>query len=211
MENLRKIFLNIVNHLGNPEKVGNTWTEIVARYKTPPRFYHTFEGHISFCLREMEIAPINLIHNKEAVAMALLLHDAVMDFSRSDNEKQSAILALHLGQQLEIPIPFLRLVARLIRATKHHYQCDSENQDQKIVMDIDLAILGQKQDDFNKYEKNIRREYAFVPEVLFKSQRVAILESFLQRPFIYQTKYFQEKYESQARQNLALSINKLRE
>jgi predicted metal-dependent HD superfamily phosphohydrolase len=54
------------------------------------------------------------------------------------------------------------------------------------------------------------REFDSVPSLLFRRKRAEILESFLARPRIYTTELFGERYESQARHNLAKAIERLR-
>ncbi|MEJ2132683.1 MAG: N-methyl-D-aspartate receptor NMDAR2C subunit, partial [Gammaproteobacteria bacterium] len=81
--------------------------------------------------------------------------------------------------------------------------------DQKLVSDIDLAILGADLPRFDAYEEQIRREYAWVGDEEFRTTRKAILEGFLDRPSIYLTPYFHERFEAIARHNLARSLEKL--
>lgn len=71
-------------------------------------------------------------------------------------------------------------------------------------MDIDLSILGQAA--FNPYEREIRREYAWVPEEDFVLGRSRVLEAIASRPSIYRTPFFRAKYESAARPNLTRPI-----
>jgi predicted metal-dependent HD superfamily phosphohydrolase len=52
----------------------------------------------------------------------------------------------------------------------------------------------------------VRDEYSWVPEFLFKRERRKILEEFLARPVIFNTKPFRERYEAQARVNLERSL-----
>ena len=52
-------------------------------------------------------------------------------------------------------------VRRLIMATAH--QALPANQDENILVDIDLAILGATNERFAEYEQQIRAEYSAVP------------------------------------------------
>jgi predicted metal-dependent HD superfamily phosphohydrolase len=72
-----------------------------------------------------------------------------------------------------------------------------------LLVDIDLAILGASEPRFAEYERQVRDEYAFVPEPLFYEKRRAILQSFLARPRIYSTRHFTNLLERRARMNLA--------
>jgi predicted metal-dependent HD superfamily phosphohydrolase len=204
---MQKLFESICQKFGNQEKCEAAFAKLVARYLVPERFYHTFLGHISACLRELEVVPIGLFRDKYALAIALFFHDVVMDFSRSDNEERSAEFSVQLCREMGMPLRFRREVARLILDTKHN--AAPEGIDSQLIIDIDLSILGQTVEIFDDYEKNIRREYAFVPENIFVSRRAEILKCFLDRPSIFWTEYFQGKYEEQARRNLTRSIAKL--
>ena len=181
--------------------------EIKKEYQKPERYYHTFVGHIAFCLRELDHFSHCSVGNIDALELALLLHDCVMDFMGADNEERSATVAVTLCQEIGLSQQFGKEVARLILATKH--DSAPEDDDAKLVIDIDLAILGQEAEIFDKYEKNVRQEYAFVPEEIFRKKRAEILKHFLDRPSVFLTEYFQRKYEKQARENLKRSISKL--
>lgn len=78
-----------------------------------------------------------------------------------------------------------------------------------LIRDIDLAILGQPPKVFNDYERDVRQEYSHVSNNVFRGKRVEILQRFLERPRIYMSNYFYDKYEGQARENLKRSIAKL--
>ena len=76
-------------------------------------------------------------------------------------------------------------------------------------MDIDLSILGQSEDRFDTYERQVREEYEWVTEDAFVAGRLAILKLFLERPTIYSTPFFRTRYEAQARRNLNRSLAQL--
>ena len=74
--------------------------------------------------------------------------------------------------------------------------------DERLLVDIDLSILGAPEDRFTEYERQIRQEYAFVPKWLFRRKRREILKGFLDRPAIYSTPHFHDRLEARARDNL---------
>ena len=74
--------------------------------------------------------------------------------------------------------------------------------DAQLVVDIDLAILAAPPDRFKEYERQIRDEYQHVPEKIFLTKRRDVLSSFLERPQIYLTPTYAERFESAARYNL---------
>ena len=99
------------------------------------------------------------------------------------------------------------LVGYLIMATQHH--AVAEDPDTRLLVDIDLAILGQPAHIFDVYEQQIRQEYAWVPQEAFRQGRTRILRVFLHRSSIYATAHFRPCYEEQARINIARSLRAL--
>jgi predicted metal-dependent HD superfamily phosphohydrolase len=77
------------------------------------------------------------------------------------------------------------------------------------VVDIDLSILGKPSTIYDEFEKNVRREYWWVPRRRFVEARCGILKSFLARPFIYHWPHFRQKYESAARANMERALKAL--
>jgi predicted metal-dependent HD superfamily phosphohydrolase len=96
----------------------------------------------------------------------------------------------------------------LILRTKSH-EADGDS-DAALLVDIDLAILGQPAHRFWEYEAAIRAEYSWVPSPRFTQRRAEILAQFLQRPAIFSTEPLRQKYEAPARANLQAAIERLR-
>lgn len=148
-----------------------------------------------------------------AVECAIMLHDAVYDPLRSDNERQSAELARRLLSG-RVPTASLERTIRLIEATERHLVPDGlvsdETQDARIFLDMDLSILGAGAEDFDAYEVGVRHEYIHVPEADFRSGRAAILERFLARDRLYLSDWGHDRFEAAARLNLKRSLDRLR-
>ncbi|MGZ5151511.1 MAG: HD domain-containing protein, partial [Burkholderiales bacterium] len=72
-----------------------------------------------------------------------------------------------------------------------------------------LSILGTSPERFDEYERQVREEYSWVPDVLFKRKRRSLLTEFLERPTIFNTAGFIDRYDAQARANLKRSIKRL--
>jgi len=174
-------------------------------YSQPDRYYHNFE-HIGACLSELGPAS-HLCHDILSVECAIWFHDAVYDSKAKDNEAQSAALALKWLQSVKVPDQFSKKVESLIMDTRH--AAIPVEIDSQIIVDVDLSILGQSENVFDEYERNIRKEYAWVPDDQFRAGRKAVLEGFLRRATIYSTGYFKRKYEESARRNLERSIARL--
>ena len=182
------------------------WFErLHAAYDEPQRHYHNFT-HIADCLRHFDSAA-TLAHLPQAVEFALWFHDAVYDPQSLTNEEDSAQLAcdcLRSLGELEALEPH---VHALILATKHHLAPPAT--DAALLLDIDLAIIGQPPDAFDRYEAQIREEYAWVPDTTFAKKRAELLHQFLARPRLYTTDHFFERFEPSARANLTRSLQKL--
>lgn len=68
---------------------------------------------------------------------------------------------------------------------------------------------AQRKTRFAEYEAQVAREYAWVPREIYVRERTKILQSFLDREWIYTTDAFRARYEAAARRNLAWSIAQL--
>ena len=77
------------------------------------------------------------------------------------------------------------------------------------MVDVDLSILGRERKEFERYERGIREEYRWVPAPMYRRKRLEILHSFLNRPAIYATEHFRDRYEIRARENLEWAIQGL--
>lgn len=182
------------------------YNDLVARYSEPHRAYHTLE-HIGHCLDEFEQVR-QLATNPDAVELALWYHDAIYDTNAKDSEKRSSALAVEMVRNASLSDNLGQSVANLIIATKH--SATPTDSDVQLIVDIDLSILGQPENRFDEYERQIRKEYKLVADDKFAAGRSAILRSFLDRPSIYSTQFFRNKYEMQARRNIARLLARLR-
>lgn len=183
-----------------------THAALLQRYGEPHRAYHSLQ-HLGECLSAFE--PAQSLADKPAhVELALWFHDAIYDVHRSDNEVLSAQWASAALRAGGAPPNGAEQVSRLVLATQH--RAAPRTPDEFVLIDIDLAILGAEPARFAEYEKQIRLEYAFVPEPVFSQKRRVILQSFLDRPRIYSTDHFRTALEQRARHNLQTSIAQTR-
>ena len=179
--------------------------ETVQRaYAEPHRHYHTGE-HIARTLTLLDGVRERL-HRPAESELAVWLHDVVYDPRAADNEERSADFAERLLVDGGAPGPAAAAVRALILATRH--AAPPEEHDARYVVDADLAILGAGPEDFDRYEAQVRREYAFVPETEWRERRPGVLRRFLDRARIYDTPEFAH-LEGPARDNLARSLRRL--
>lgn len=181
------------------------YRRLTEAYAEPSRHYHDTR-HLAECLNELESAAA-LAKRPACVAMALWFHDAVYDARSATNEEDSAALAVECLTGAQVDGEFVKRVQQLILCTKTHEA--GGDSDAALLIDIDLAILGQPPERFWDYERGIRAEYAWVPVATYTEKRTEILARFLQRGVIYRTEYFRLKYEAAARANLQAAIQRL--
>ena len=182
-----------------------SFAQLAARYAEPQRHYHG-QRHLADCLAEFD-AIRTRVARPVAVELALWFHDAVYDPRAPDNEERSAQLAVDWLLAAGAEAALTERVRQLVLATKKHDVAGDE--DAPWLLDVDLSILGQVPERFWEYERQIREEYAWVPQPAFAAGRAGILRGFLARPHIYQTDGFRERLEGPARRNLQASIRRL--
>ncbi len=199
----RRHWTSLMSTLENPKGSDAVLKDLLARYSEPHRAYHNLV-HIVAMLDDLE----QLSESDPAVAVAIWFHDAVYDPRAKDNEEQSAELARTTIEKLGLPKALGQRIYQLILATQH--AAAPTDHAAQLLVDLDLAILGKPEPEFDAYENRIRAEYDWVPQPDFITGRSKILQSFLDRSTIYSTKSFQINYEATARKNLKRSIEKLR-
>jgi predicted metal-dependent HD superfamily phosphohydrolase len=173
-------------------------------YTRPNRHYHNLD-HIAMGLHALEQFPKHLPEH-QLIGLAYWLHDAIYDPRRTDNEKQSATLACSLLGN-EVTKPVRGMITRLILVTRIGMVPISDPE--QVMRDIDHVIFGQEWETYLAYEQAIRREYAFMPDVVFTKGRTRVLTGFLQAPKIFHTDHLSATHEKRARENLARAIERL--
>lgn len=179
---------------------------LVKNYGQPHRFYHTM-SHVLACLDVLDQFAPN-IAERDSVELALWFHDVIYQPFAKDNEDQSAALLMVTGRRVGVAHSVMQRASDLVMLTKHVEPPDARDATAGYMIDIDLSILGEDEATFDKYESDVRKEYAEVPDNQFWPARAKILQSFLDRPSIYTTSTFRGRYEARARANLLRSIRR---
>ena len=179
--------------------------QLLARWAEPHRRYHTLQ-HLDECLA-LCAAHRALAGRAGEVAIAVWFHDAVYDTHRHDNEAESAAWAGRVLQAAGAPADVLERVQSLVMATRH--SVPAVTPDERLLVDIDLAILGAAPARFDEYERQIRDEYGFVADATFREKRAEVLRGFVDRPALFSTLAFFDRFEHQARENLARALARL--
>jgi predicted metal-dependent HD superfamily phosphohydrolase len=198
-------FILLARRLGAVTDPAPLAEDLLRRWAEPARVYHSLR-HLDDCLAQLDAAPAEAA-DRDLVETALWFHDAVYDPRQGDNEGRSAELAREHLADLGVAAGRADAVARLVLLTRHRERpADPEG---RLVCDIDLSILGRPAAEFDRYDREIREEYRWVPEAHYRRERVAVLRSFLAREPLYLTPHFQGRYERFARSNLARVINRI--
>lgn len=176
-------------------------------YQEESRHYHNLD-HIAHCLQGLEHFAQHAQHSAQ-VTLALWFHDAVYNAKAKDNEAKSAQMAREELLALEVSKACVDRICAHIIATRDH---KSEDPDAKMVIDLDLAILAASPARYDRFEEEVRREYAHVPGFLFKIGRKKVLKHFITREHIYNHRFARELWEEPARANLrrALGLSTMR-
>ena len=202
-------WLELWLRLGVSRSADNTladcYAALVRHYAEKHRHYHTAQ-HIAECLAHFDRARA-LCEHEAQVELALWFHDAIYQPRAHNNEALSSEWATRVMREAGAEQEACDHVHALIMKTCH--DALPETQDEQVLVDIDLAILGADAARFDEYEQQVRAEYAFVPAFVFKRKRREVLQAFLDRPSIYSTAHFKDRLEKKARENLARSMANL--
>lgn len=178
------------------------FAHLAQSYAEPIRTYHN-TAHIRDCLSQLDLSR-ELAGRPDQVEAAIWFHDAVYVPGAPDNEHRSARLAEISLVACAVPLEIARHVGELILATRHVTL--PREPDSQLLCDIDLSILGRAAAEYDDFEQAIRQEYAQVPEADYRRERSAVLAGLLRREVLYQTDYFRNRFEEQARNNLQRAL-----
>lgn len=168
-----------VDHLGTPRSYHN-WDHILTGFKDIFEYFH---GN-----PEQQL-------NKELI-FAWLYHDYVYKTDGTDNELES----FKAAKLNTINPSYLAGMKNLWLCTKHNDTAIT--QDEKLICDVDLAVLGDWWESFTRTNRAIELEWAAYSRLELLKGRKEFFEKLLARRNIYYLDYFYHRYESQARCNI---------
>lgn len=180
---------------------------LVDGYNEPQRRYHTL-AHIEHCLSMFEQCK-SLTASPDALEIAIWFHDVIFQPGNPDNEALSAELYEELSAGAHTD-EFRALVSKMIMATLHN-ECLSGDSDIGYMVDIDLSSFGLAWEDFLRDSSNLREESRHLSEAAYSRKQGEFRANLLARPRFYQTEFFFQRYEQQARDNLTRYFDQLDE
>jgi predicted metal-dependent HD superfamily phosphohydrolase len=180
--------------------------EIERKYTSSRRHYHNLH-HLQALLQFCETYAGQL-QDPDVIAFAVFYHDIIYNVLRKDNEPRSAGLTVKRLLALGVPAVKVEQVKIFIEATQTHtVSSDVTNTtDLQLFLDFDMSILGAGWDAYEAYTRQVRREYRIYPDKLYYPGRRQFLQHCLQAAFIFQTPVFRDRYEAQARENMAREL-----
>lgn len=182
------------------------YERLIAAWSEPQRHYHTIE-HLRECLVHFDIVRDLAVHPAD-VELAIWFHDAVYQPGDDNNELKSAYLAERAMAVAGSSRDEAGTIRRMILATRHGGR--PETPDEALLLDLDLAILGAPNARFDRYEDDIRAEFHELPWPAYVTGRRRVLRGFQDRPRLFHTDWFHERFDTQARANLTRSLKRLR-
>lgn len=182
--------------------------ELTTAWSEPHRHHHD-QRHLRECLA-LWLRWRQHARRAGELALALWFHDAVYDPRASGNELRSAAWATRSLVRAGADSETAQRVHDLVMATQHDLPADlPTNPDTPLMLDIDLSILGSPAERFERYDRDVRQEYAWVPGWRYRQARAAVLQGFLERPRLYHSASAHELLEAQARVNLRAALSRL--
>jgi len=185
--------------------INNLWKEIETKYSEKGRHYHNLL-HLENMFSELEAVKSN-ISDFTAISFSVFYHDVIYDATSKINEEKSAAKAEKRLAGLHLDKNNISIISEQILATKSHQKSDRE--DTNYLLDADLSVLGKDFKTYLEYTKNIRKEYSIYPDFLYKPGRKKVLKHFMELESIFKTDHFKEKYEAQAKENIAEELQLL--
>ncbi|GEM_PF-516165 len=198
LENLKSLW---DQYVPQNAKTDHIFKDLLAKYSEPHRAYHNV-GHlveVFEAFKEYE----DRWQDPQAVALAMFYHDAVYDVLRNDNEGQSAEYARQMLLDLKLSDEKINRICDMVKLTETH-MVSKNDYDAALMLDIDMAVVGQSADKYQRYAKAVRAEYltGFSADK-YAEGRTAFLASVKSKSRIFITDEFENKFGQQAILNMA--------
>lgn len=180
------------------------------RYEEPWRHYHDW-SHPLAMLRHLATAELEGVRivDPRAAAGFVLWHDSVYDPQAVHGRNERLSAALCRAEMVGDAVCVARAAAAIEATIDHRAVDEADCPDIALLLDVDLAILGAGDADFDRYDAQIGLEYAHVEPAAYRAGRTAVLRRFLDRDRLYLTDWGHARWEVAARANLARAMDRL--
>lgn len=195
-----------------PAVVASTGAELLTRWTEPHRRYHTARHLVEMFWALEELTDAGELGDDDASLgrVAAWLHDAVYDPAAvvGANETASAELAETLLGRVGFDPSVTEVVVDLVRMTVDH-AVRRDSALHRAFHDADLWILAAAEARFDEYCRQVREEYAAVPDLLFRAARSQILRDLVGSDGVYLTEHGRTRWDTPARANVERELNRL--
>lgn len=199
---LARDFLNCVEPINahySKVKGSHLANGVIHSYSEFYRVYHTIE-HIEHGLGLLEEVR-DLCLDYSLMVYAWWYHDYIYIPNTANNEDISADKAAFDAKLLGFSDDLITKIYGMILSTKHN-KVHAISNDEQIIHDVDLAILGSDEAMYHRYMIQIEDEYSMFSKEEYNTGRLKVLEYFFNLENIYCTEYFRDNCQERARNNL---------
>lgn len=191
--------------------IDRAFNRIVEAYTQEDRYYHRL-AHIADMVNEVNNIPeYQELYNYQALVLKLacFYHDKVYSFKSLDsqwNEPLSALDFIKDAYVLDIEDSTIKIVYILILNTWYSQNIKPLSTIERYMQDLDLMAFGYSDEDSKYIDSLVLKELSSIPDIAEKNRNFLTFLS--DKAYIYQTDYFNNKYNDQAKVNI---INRLKE
>jgi len=197
----------ITKYTDNSSFITSSWVEIEQYYTQKNRAYHNLT-HLQNMFQELKKYEQH-IEDVDVLRFSIWYHDLIYNALKKDNEERSADFAKSILSQTTLAADRIERCYQQILSTKTHRPNDSTAVDEQLMIDFDLEILSRDWESYKTYCQQIRKEYWMYPGPLFRKGRKQAMKHFLERSSIYQSSFYQQEKEGQARGNIERELREL--
>lgn len=180
----------------------DAWREIETRHGEPHRHFHTLD-YLAFRLDLLATTE----HDTAHLRLALYYHDIVYDPCGDNNELESARFATDQLTAVGVREKDTSTIYDLIRVTDPQPGPIPTNGD--LFSDLSISFLGARPEQYQSFAEARRKELSWLPDSKYKRSRLSEIMTLLDRPAIFQTSEFQDRFGAPARKNLIKEISQL--
>lgn len=178
------------------------------------RQYHNLE-HLKNMLTNLnayEDLTRQRIKNRDIFKLAIYYHDFVNGESNDVEKSANAAIKLLQKSKGKYASNNAALLKKLILATDHTKDLSNASFEEKLISDLDMAVLASTPKEYKDYTNKVRKEYKDknYSSSEFDKGRSLFLAKMLDTGHIFYTPFFQLNYEAKARDNIKQELESLK-
>ena len=191
----------------HPRDVGDrarvAGADLLSRHSEPHRRYHDVR-HLAEVLDGVDELAAHA-HDPDLVRLAAWFHDAVYEVRAPAGTSEGASADLAASVLTALGHPGVDAVVRLVRLTATHDPA-VDDADGQVLCDADLRVLAAGSARYAAYARDVRTEYAHVPDTDFTAGRAAVMSALLAHDRLYATATAHERWEARGRANVTAEL-----